>query len=250
MELPVNKKIYFASDAHLGLYPRDKSHEREKLFVKWLDEIKADAAEIYLLGDIFDYWYEYKRVVPRGFVRFLGKLAEIADSGIKIHFFIGNHDIWVFDYLPSEIGLELHKKPFRTEIMGKRFLIDHGDRLTNDWSYILMNNFFRNRVAQFFFSKIHPNYTIRMATAWSKHSRYSKGLREEFLGEDKEHQIIKARKMLQGEAIDFFVFGHRHLPMDFKLNDTSRLINTGDWVVHFTYAVFDGKDMQLKSYSA
>jgi UDP-2,3-diacylglucosamine hydrolase len=243
------KKIYFASDVHLGLYPYDKSREREKLFVKWLDGIKSDAKEIFLLGDIFDYWYEYKKVVPRGFTRTLSKIAEITESGIPVHFFTGNHDIWVFDYLPEETGVIVQKKNVIREFNGKRFYIGHGDNLDpKDIGYRLMNWLFKNKTAQFFFSKIHPNLTIGFGKAWSKKSRYSKGLAEEFKGDEHEHQIQFARRTLEKEEFDFFVFGHRHLPMDIKLNEKSRLINIGDWIFNFTYAVFDGENMSLNKY--
>ena len=247
--LPPDKKIYFASDVHLGLYPEQKSRDREKIFVRWMEEIRHDADELYLLGDIFDYWYEYRKVVPRGFTRTLGKLSELADSGIKIHFFTGNHDVWVFDYLPQEIGLELHNEPYILEVNGCRMFLAHGDGLgPGDLGYKFLRRMFRSKFLQWFYSRIHPNCSIRFAHWWSKKSRYSKGVAEAFQGEEKELLIVFAKKMLEKEQLDYFIFGHRHVPMDFRLNDRSRLINLGEWIFSNTYAVFDGSRLELKYY--
>jgi UDP-2,3-diacylglucosamine hydrolase len=242
-------KIYFASDIHLGMYPREQSLEREKLFVRWLDEIKADAKVIYLVGDIFDYWYEYKTVVPRGFTRFLGKLSEITDSGVEVHFFTGNHDIWVFDYLPQECGVLLHHEAVVKNYNGYKFFIAHGDGLgPGDYNYKLLKCFFTSKFLQFLYSKIHPNISMRFAHSWSKRRRYSKGFDEEFLGENKEFPILYAKSLLKEEPYDFFVFGHRHLPLDYKIGNSTRVIYLGDWITNFTYGVLDGKDFSLKKY--
>lgn len=247
--LPENKKIYFASDVHLGLYPYDHSRMREKVFVQWLEEIRKDAAELYLLGDIFDYWYEYRTVVPRGFTRTLGKLAEIADSGIPVHFFTGNHDVWVFDYLPSEIGVILHDEPYILEVNGKRMLLAHGDGLgPGDMGYKLLRRIFRSKFMQWWYSKIHPNLSMRFAHWWSKKSRYSKGIAEAFQGEEKELQIVFAMETLKKEHFDYFIFGHRHVPMNFPLSPDSRLINLGEWIFSNTYAMFNGTSLELKQY--
>jgi UDP-2,3-diacylglucosamine hydrolase len=247
--LAPNRKIYFASDVHLGLHPIEKSREREKVFVRWLDEIASDADSIYLLGDIFDYWYEYCKVVPRGFTRTLGKLSELCDRGIKIHYFTGNHDVWVFDYLPSETGMIIHHEPYIMEVNGLRFFLAHGDGLgPGDIGYKLLKAIFHSRVLQWLYSRIHPNGSMAFAHWWSKKSRYSKGVAEAFLGEENEHQVLFSRKVLQEEHFDFFVFGHRHVPMDIPLNYNSRLINLGEWIFANTYAVFDGYEMQLKSF--
>lgn len=247
--LPENKKIYFASDVHLGLYPYDHSRLREKVFVQWLEEIRKDAAELYLLGDIFDYWYEYRTVVPRGFTRTLGKLAEIADSGIPVHFFTGNHDVWAFDYLPSEIGVILHDDPYILEVNGKRMLLAHGDGIgPGDMGYKLLRRIFRSKFMQWWYSKIHPNLSMRFAHWWSKKSRYSKGIAEAFQGEEKELQIVFARETLKKEHFDYFIFGHRHVPMNYPLSPDSRLINLGEWIFSNTYALFDGTSLELKQY--
>jgi UDP-2,3-diacylglucosamine hydrolase len=243
------KKTYFASDIHLGLYPYDKSREREKKFVRWLNEISADAEALYLLGDVFDYWYEYKKVVPRGFVRTLAKLAEFSDLGIPVHFFTGNHDVWVFDYLPTETGVIVHREPLVANIRGKKFFLDHGDGLgPGDHWYKIMKRLFDNRFLQWMFSRLHPNGTIAFGHWWSKNSRYSKGIAEVYLGEDKEFQILFAKDYLQREAIDYFIFGHRHIPMDVQLSPESRLVNLGEWIFSCSYAVFDGTEVKLLYY--
>jgi UDP-2,3-diacylglucosamine hydrolase len=245
------EKIYFASDMHLGLFPYDKSMEREKLIVKWLDSIKPDAKVLFLLGDIFDFWYEYRKVIPKGFTRFLGKLAELADMGVEIHFFTGNHDVWAFDYLPKEIGLTIHRQDISFAINNKQFLIGHGDELCpTDYGYRILKSIFKTKFLQFLFSRLHPNLALAFGHTWSKHSRLSKGVAEAFLGEEKEHQIVYARKYLKHSQVDYFVYGHRHIPMDFNLTATSRLINLGEWIYSNSYAVFDGMNMELKYFKS
>jgi UDP-2,3-diacylglucosamine hydrolase len=235
---------------HLGLHPPDKSLEREKLFVEWFKEIRHDAAAIYLLGDIFDFWHEYKRVVPRGFTRFLGTLSETIDSGIPVHFFTGNHDIWIYDYLPTETGVKLYREHITTDIHGKTFFIGHGDGLgKGDVGYKILKGVFTNKVLQWLFSRLHPNFSMWFGHNWSKSSRYAKGIiPEDFAGEKKEFQIQFAKETLKNQAIDYFVFGHRHIPMDVQIGNKARLINLGDWINNFTYAVFDGDDLELKAF--
>lgn len=249
IDLQKGKKAYFCSDMHLGLYPYEKSAQREKMIVYWLEAIRKDAQILFLQGDIFDFWYEYRKVAPRGFVRFLGKLAELADSGIEIHYFTGNHDVWVFDYLPKEIGLQVHYADTLFEISGKKFLIGHGDELCKtDYGYRFLKGCFKSKFLQFFFSRLHPNLALSFGHTWSKHSRLSKGVSEAFLGEDKEHQIQFAKQYLKTNELDFFVFGHRHIPMNYKLSDKSRLINLGEWIVSNTFATYDGESMMLLKY--
>ena len=245
-----NKKIFFASDVHLGHPNIEQGKWRELLFVKWLDEIKEDASEIYLVGDIFDFWYEYKHVVPRGFVRTLGKIAEIVDSGIPVHFFTGNHDIWVKDYLPKELGVILHREPIEKTLMGKTFYIAHGDGLgPGDYSYKLLKKVFTNKVLQWMFSRIHPNFSLWLAHRWSNTSRSSKGIvAETFNGEDKELLYQYSHKLLQSKYYDYLVFGHRHIMVNMLMNKTSRYINLGDWVANFSYGVFDGNEFKLLKY--
>jgi UDP-2,3-diacylglucosamine hydrolase len=247
-----DKKIYFASDVHLGAPALKFNKERELLFVDWLKRISQDASMIFLLGDIFDFWFEYKKVAPRGFVRLLGTLAEICDSGIPVHFFIGNHDIWVFDYLPKETGVIVHRKHFITELNGKKFFLSHGDDPgRKDKGYQLLQGLFRNRFAQWAFAKIHPDLAFRLAHYWSKHSRLYKGVNGAgFLGEDKEDQIIFARDVLSKEHFDFFVFGHRHLALDFQLAQNSRLILLGEWFREFSYGVLECDQFYIEKINA
>ena len=241
-------KIYFISDIHLGLYPAEKSALRERVLVNWLDSIKEDASELYLLGDIFDFWHEYKHVVPRGFTRFLGKIAELSDKGVKLHYFIGNHDLWVYNYLPTEIGLTVYKHHVTRDINGKSFFIGHGDGIgPGDKGYKLMKWGFTNKLLQWLFARIHPNASMAFGKRWSKSSRYAKGIiAEPYRGDDKEFQVIFARETLQKEHFDFFVFGHRHIPFDIQIGN-SRVVNLGDWINSFTYAVWDGEELMLKS---
>jgi len=233
--------IYFASDLHLGLYPLENSLKREKHFVKWLENIKADATEIYLVGDVFDFWFEYKQVVPKGYVRLLGKLAELVDSGIKIHFFSGNHDIWTFRYLADEIGLVLHHSPEIRTINNKTLYIAHGDGLgPGDVGFKFLRIIFRNPILQWFYSRIHPNIGMSIGLGWARRRRHRIGFKEEFYGESKERLIIHAKSVLKSRAIDFFIFGHRHIPISLDISNTSKCFYIGDWIHQFSYLAFDG----------
>jgi UDP-2,3-diacylglucosamine hydrolase len=250
MQIPTGKKIYFISDFHLGVPDHARSLEREKKIVRWLNKIQSDAAIIYLMGDVFDYWFEYKHAVPKGYVRLLGKLAELSDSGIEIHYFTGNHDMWVFDYLPTEIGLTLHREPIFKEYNQQKFYLGHGDGLgPGDHGYKFIKKLFANRIAQWLFARFHPNFGISLMRYFSKKSRIATGDDDaNFLGEDKEWLIIHSKEVLQKEHFDYFIFGHRHLPLDLKIGNNSRYINLGEWINHFMYAEFDGITVTLKKF--
>ena len=238
-------KIYFAADVHLGLRAGTNAAERENVFVQWLDKVKTDAEAIFLLGDIFDFWFEYKYVVPRGFVRVLGKLAEITDLGIPVHFFTGNHDMWTFDYLASEAGLTIHKKPVEMILRGKKFFIAHGDGLgKNDRKYKFLKRMFASRFIQRCFAFLHPRTGIAIARKWSKHSRLSSGLSETF-HENTDSLLDFAKQKLDSEHIDFFIFGHRHTPIQLKLKNDSLFTIVGEWIKGREYAVFDGENLVL-----
>jgi UDP-2,3-diacylglucosamine hydrolase len=245
------KKIYFASDFHLGVPTYDSSLAREKKVVKWLDSIRADAAEIYLVGDIFDFWFEYKTAVPRGFVRLLGKIAEITDSGIPIHFFTGNHDMWTFDYLEKECGVKVYRNPIEIDYNGKKFFIGHGDGLgPGEASYKLLKGIFGSKLCQWAFARLHPNFGIGIANLWSRRSRVSNaGYDEVYLGEEKEHLVSFCKDELKKSHFDYFIFGHRHLVLDIKVGDNSRYINLGEWVTTPTYAEYDGADLKLVTFN-
>lgn len=245
--MSASKNIYFASDFHLGAPNYEESLKRELKIIKWLDEIKTSASEIYLLGDIFDFWFEYKHAIPKGFVRLQGKIAEITDSGIPVHVFTGNHDMWIFDYLPKELGIILHRKPIKKTYNGKIFLIGHGDGLgPGDLFYKMLKGFFDSKICQWLFARIHPNLGIGIANAWSKKSRKTNlAYDEKFLGEDKELLVQYCKTYLKNEHIDYFVFGHRHLPLEIKVGENSTYINLGEWIKQNTFAVFDGATLQL-----
>jgi len=249
LDLTLTKKKYFISDAHLGLYPPEKSAQRERILVEWLDSIKEDAEELYMLGDIFDFWHEYRHVVPRGFIRFLGKLAELADKGVKLHFFTGNHDVWVYGYLPDELGLHVYRKPITVEFNGKKFFLGHGDGLDpGDKGYHILKWGFTNRILQWLFARIHPNASMAFGKRWSKSSRYAKGIiAEPYNGDDLEHQVVFAKSILTQEHFDYFIFGHRHIAFDVKIAPNAHVVNLGDWIVNFTYAVWDGQALKLHS---
>jgi UDP-2,3-diacylglucosamine hydrolase len=248
--LSIKKNIYFVSDAHFGLSGPADSLPRERAFSRWLETIRKDAGEIYLLGDIFDFWFEYKYVVPRGYTRILGKLAEITDSGIPVHFFTGNHDIWTFDYLSRETGMIIHRDACETEIYGKKFYLAHGDGLEEkDRGYKLLKSIFTNPLLQWMFARLHPNFAMWFGHKWSHTSRFSKEMISPFKGEDNEAHMIFANRVLEKKHFDYFVFGHRHIPLDLPLkNGSSRYINLGDWLWHFTYGVFDGEKMEVRKF--
>ncbi|MBM3403662.1 MAG: UDP-2,3-diacylglucosamine diphosphatase [Bacteroidetes bacterium] len=247
-------KIYFASDFHLGIPDHPQSLEREKKIVAWLEEVRKDAQAIYLMGDVFDFWFEYRTVVPKGYVRLFGKLAEITDAGIPVHLFRGNHDMWAFDYLEKELGLIMHRDPEILDLPGKRFYIAHGDGLgPGDKGYKFIKKVFQNRILQWLFSWIHPDLAIRIANFWSGQSRYLNLTKKEeelkrLTANNSENAplAIHSRNILaDGEQIDYFIYGHWHLPIDVKLTDTCRYINLGDWLTNFTYAVFDGEKLDM-----
>ena len=248
------KKIYFASDFHLGVPDYASSLEREKKIVRWLNSIRNDCEELYLLGDVFDFWFEYRTVVPRGFVRLLGKLAEFTDAGIPVHYFTGNHDMWTFDYLTRELQVKLHRAPVEATYNGRKFFIGHGDGLgPGDHGYKFIKKVFASPVCQWLFARLHPNLGVGIANYFSGKSRIATGNTDEtYHGEEKEWLVIHARELLSEKHYDYFIFGHRHLPLDISLPDgksgPSRYINLGDWVKYFTYAEFDGSSMALKKF--
>jgi len=244
------KKIYFLSDFHLGAPNAADSLVREKMIVRFLDEAKKDAEVIFIVGDLFDFWFEYKHVVPKGYTRILGKLAEITDSGIPIHFFVGNHDMWMTDYFQKELNIPVYFEPKEFEFNGKKFLVGHGDGLgPGDHGYKFIKKVFRNPVCQWLFGILPPRIGIGLANYFSRKSRAKTvDVEEKFLGEDNEWLIIYSKEILAQKHFDFFIFGHRHLPIDFKLKENSQYINLGDWIKFFTYAVFDGEKVSLLTY--
>ena len=243
-----NKKVYFASDLHLMMAPDELSRCRELDFVQWLETIKSDAAAIFLLGDVFDFWHEYRHVVPRGFVRLLGKLAELTDSGIPIHFFTGNHDQWIRNYLPYELNINIYHKPTEFEINNKTFLIGHGHEVSlKNFIERVIHFFFSNRLFRMLFAMIHPFWGVSFGTNWSKNHRRRLGNVFPFKGVENELIYRYVKKIRAEKHYDFFVFGHRHLAMDIRAGENSRYINIGEWMEKQTFAVFDGKDMTLYS---
>ena len=247
MELAHCKKIYFLSDFHLGAPNAIASREREQQLVQFLKQAKADAAAIFIVGDIFDFWFEYKTVVPKGFVRLLGCLAEISDAVIPLHIFTGNHDLWMRDYLTEELNANVYFEPKQFEFAGKKFFIGHGDGLgPGDEGYKFIKKIFTNPVCQWLFGWLHPDLGIQLANYFSRKSRAKTGSGDEqFLGEDKEWLIVYTKQKAKEMDVDYFIFGHRHYAIDFKINETTRYINLGDWIRLYTYGVFDGTTMQL-----
>ena len=250
MNLHPDKKIYFLSDFHLGAPDHSTSLVREKKIVSFLEEIKKDAAVIFIVGDMFDFWYEYRKVVPKGFVRLLGKLAELTDGGIQIHFFVGNHDMWMTDYFQRELNIPVYFEPTAFEFNNKKFLIGHGDGLgPGDHGYKTIKKIFRNPVCKWLFGILPPYIAMAIADYFSRKSREStgKGAEEIFLGEEKEWLITYSKEVLQKQYYDYLIFGHRHLPIDFSLGNNSRYINLGDWIRYFSYAVFNGQQLLLQT---
>jgi UDP-2,3-diacylglucosamine hydrolase len=241
-------KIYFVSDFHLGLPAGSPPLEREKKVVAWLNSIVPYAKEIYLLGDVFDFWWEYKLVVPRGFTRFLGTIAAITDSGIPVHFFTGNHDMWVGDYLSGECGLIIHTTPLTGIFNGKKFHLAHGEGLgTRNIGYKILLSIFRNKPLRVMYSALHPSIGVGIGHRWSLNSRLGKGIMIEFLGEEKEDLISYARSVLENDKIDYFIFGHRHLAMVYKMQEGAEIVFLGDWIKNGSYAEWDGNELTFKT---
>jgi len=250
MQIPQGKKIYFSSDNHLGAPTQAESLPREKIFVKWLDSIKHDAEVIFLLGDLFDFWFEYKTVVPKGFVRVLGKLAELRDSGIQIHFFVGNHDLWMHDYFEKELNIPVYHDPKEFVFNNKHFFIGHGDgKGPGDKGYKRMKKVFINPFSKWLFRWLHPDIGVRVAQHLSVKNKLISGDEDkEFLGEEKEWLAQYSKRKLESKHFDYFVFGHRHLPMEIKVGENSTYYNLGDWIHHYTYGVFDGETFEMKTF--
>ena len=242
-----NKKIYFASDFHLGVPTHEISLTREKKICRWLDSIKHDAQEIFLVGDLFDFWFEYKYTVPKGNVRLLGKIAELTDAGIKVHFFVGNHDLWMKDYFVEELKVSIHYQPITRTFDNKVFYIGHGDGLgPGDKGYKFLRRIFASKFCQWLYSRLHPNLAFYIARRSSKRSRIGAGNSDEkFLGSENEWLFLFSRDYLKNHKVDFFVFGHRHLPLDLDVDGKARYVNLGEWIHYDTYAVFDGKNLSL-----
>ncbi|MFH1296549.1 MAG: UDP-2,3-diacylglucosamine diphosphatase [Bacteroidota bacterium] len=251
----MGNKVYFVSDFHFGIPDRIRSQEREFRFIRWLDEIRIDATEIYLMGDLFDFWFEYRTAIPKGYTRLLGKLVEITDAGIPVHLFLGNHDMWAFSYLTEELHIQLHHKPEFRQFGPKQFYLAHGDGLgTGDNGYKFLKKIFANRFNQWLFRWLHPDIGIRMALYWSHKSRYA-ALMKEQKEDDLTRRLIETRLTLHSEQVlsahpdlNFLIYGHYHLPLDIRLSNRCRQIVLGDWLTHFTYAVFDGEDVILQWY--
>lgn len=244
-------RIYFASDLHLGTPDFASSRKRELLFVRWLKEVAADADEIFLVGDLFDFWHEYSTVVPKGFVRLQGQIAALCDSGITVHIFTGNHDLWMRGYLQDELGAKVHYQPIKRTFNGKQFLIGHGDGLgPGDKGFKRMKKLFTNPIAQFAFRWLHPDIGMKIGSYFSKKSRYGTTTPqvETFLGEEREWLLQYCKRKLTKQHFDYFIFGHRHLPLHIPLKENSFYINLGDWLNHYTYAVFDGENLHLKHF--
>ena len=249
----MKKKIYFASDFHLGIPDHDRSLIREKKLVAWLEMARQDAAEIFLMGDLFDFWFEYKTTIPRGYARLLGKLAEIADSGISVHLFRGNHDMWAFDYLSDELNIQLHRDPEFRVFHGKQFYLAHGDGLgPGDHGYKFIKKIFANRFNQWLFRLFHPDFGIRMALFWSRKSR-SVAVAKEQKHKDRNLKLIEERITVHSKSLlkahpelEYLIYGHYHEPVETRLNEKATQVVLGDWLTHFTYAVFDGEKVELK----
>jgi UDP-2,3-diacylglucosamine hydrolase len=252
MTLPEGKKIYFASDFHLGIPDRAGSLEREKRICSWLDQVKQDAAMVYLVGDLFDTWFEYRNVVPKGFVRFMGKLAELTDMGIPVEVFTGNHDLWMRGYFLEELNIPVHHQEIRRSFNGKKFLIAHGDGLgPGDRGYKLLKSVLRNPFSQWLYRRLHPDTGVGIAGYFSRLGpKHESGAEEAFMGPEKEWLVQYCLEVLRSEHIDYFIFGHRHIALEYPLQDNSTYINLGDWIRYNSYAVFDGIQASLHYYNS
>lgn len=242
-------KLYFASDFHLGVPTFEKSLEREKRIISWLNSIEHDAKTIYLVGDLFDFWYEYKQVVPKGYIRFLGKLADLKDKGIEIICFTGNHDMWMFNYLTQELNIPVYREPVNFTFNDKTFMVGHGDGLgPGDQGYKFIKKVFSNKLCIWLFKWIHPDIGVGIANYWSRKSRIATGNADDiYQGDEKEWLVLYCNEQLKQKHTDYFIFGHRHLPIEKNIGN-STYINLGDWIKYNTYAVFNGEKLELKEF--
>ena len=250
IKLNPSKRIYFCSDNHLGSPNRNLSLEREKIFITWLDQIKIDAQAIFFLGDLFDFWFEYKKVVPKGFTRLFGKLAELSDSGVDLFFFVGNHDCWIGNYFEDELGINVFHKKVDLNIDNYNILIGHGDGLgPGDNKYKFLKLLFRNPILKKLFSFIHPDIGISLGSFLSKKNKILSGSEKVFESEDKEMLFSYCKDVLKTKYYHFFIFGHRHIPLELDLGNNSKYFNTGDWITHFSYLVYDGNSFNLNYFN-
>ena len=250
IKLNPSKRIYFCSDNHLGSPNRNLSLEREKIFITWLDQIKTDAQAIFFLGDLFDFWFEYKKVVPKGFTRLFGKLAELSDTGIDLFFFVGNHDCWIGNYFEDELGINVFHKKVDLNIDNYNILIGHGDGLgPGDNKYKFLKLLFRNPILKKLFSFIHPDIGISLGSFLSQKNKILSGSEKVFESEDKEMLFSYCKDVLKTKYYHFFIFGHRHIPLELDLGNNSKYFNTGDWITHFSYLVYDGNSFNLNYFN-
>ncbi len=243
-------RIYFASDFHLGVDAKLSSIEREKLICQWLDEVSIDASQIWIVGDLFDFWFEYNRAVPKGFLKLFSKLIILKEKGIDIQIFTGNHDLWMHDYFTKELGIPVHKDRIQVELIGKKFFIAHGDGLgPGDTGYKIMKKIFTNAFSKFLYRWLHPDLGIPLANFFSGKSRNSQVMLKEYLGSEREWLCQYVERKSETNDFDYYIFGHRHLPIDYELkNQKSRYINLGDWLIHQSYAVYDGIELKVCFY--
>ncbi len=244
-----NSKIYFASDFHLGSPDYASSLEREKMLVSWFNDVQNDAAAIVLVGDIFDFWFEYKRVIPRGFTRLLGKIAELTDSGIPVIFFTGNHDLWMFNYFQQELNVTVYDKPQLIAMNGKRVLVGHGDGLgAGDWSYKILKWIFTSKINKWAFARLHPNFAFKIANYWSYKSRMKNNGEVDKFEPGTDYIYNFCNSIEKNNHHDYYIFGHGHLPLEVPLNENSTYINLGEWIIDPHYASFDGEKVTLHRY--
>ncbi len=249
IQLQTGKKVYFASDFHFGIPDYATSRIREEKICAWLDEIKTDAQQIYLMGDLFDSWMEYKKVVPKGNIRFLGKLAELSDAGIEIIVFTGNHDLWMHGYFEQELNVKVFKTIQTIQINDKIFHLGHGDGVCKkETSYLLLKNLLHNKVAQFIYRQVHPDLGLKLADYFSRMGPKHKYADLKMKSDEEEFQLLYAKEIISKTYYDFIIFGHRHIPIILKLNGSATFVNLGDWISHYTYAQFDGEKLELKKY--
>jgi len=247
----MSKSVFFASDFHLGLDTHETSQQRELRIISWMDSILDKCEQLFLLGDLFDYWFEYDTVVPKGYFRFFAKISEFTARGIPVHVFTGNHDMWLFDYMEKELRVIMYRKVLEIYINDFKFVLGHGDGLgPGDHGYKFIKKVFSSRINQWLYAKIHPDWGIKLMRYFSKKSRDSQEHNNQFLGKEKEWLVQYCESYLNTNKADFFIFGHRHFPIDYTLsNNHSRYINAGDWIDHNSYVEFNGSTIELKYYN-
>ncbi len=246
ISLKNNDKAYFLGDFHFGSPNYKQSKKRELKILSFLNSIESDLKELFLLGDIFDFWYEYKEVVPKGFTRFLGKISQLSDKGINIHLILGNHDMWVLDYFQKELGMNVHHDIIKIRINNNLLMVGHGDGIgKGDFGYKFLKLIFKNKILRFLYRCIHPDIGIKLGIFLSNRKKIGT---KDYSISNNERIYNYCKQIESNSHHDYYIFGHSHQSIERKINNNSKYINVGDWIKNSNYLVVKNEQIKLKSF--